>query len=110
MEHHDMGSFVLLHWIVVIMLPAAYLFPIVRILRRNGSSGWGCVLFLLPIVNIFMTISVLRTAGYCGWWCLVTFVPIGSFILYHYRPVKSQIESIGYSPCRYRNRRALAET
>jgi uncharacterized membrane protein YhaH (DUF805 family) len=56
-----MGSFSLMHWLVVFFGIAffytIFLFviigiPVARILRRTGKSRWWSLLILVPIVNL----------------------------------------------------------
>ena len=49
-----MGTFSVLHWIIVIVLLFAYLFPIVKILQKAGYSGWWCILMFFPFLNFIM--------------------------------------------------------
>jgi hypothetical protein len=46
------GSISPVHWLVVAVFLALVLFPIARILRRAGFSGWWALVWLIPLVNI----------------------------------------------------------
>jgi uncharacterized membrane protein YhaH (DUF805 family) len=48
----DAGSVV--HGIAVIVFLVLYLFPVARIIRKAGYSGWWCLLALVPLVNLIM--------------------------------------------------------
>ena len=49
-----MGSFSILHWIIVIFVLFVYLFPVVKVLNKAGYSGWWCILAIVPLVNLIM--------------------------------------------------------
>ena len=42
------------HWLFVIVILIAMLYPYVRIIRRAGYSGWWMLTMFVPIVNIIM--------------------------------------------------------
>jgi hypothetical protein len=46
------GSFSLMHWLVVAILLAIFLVPIARILRRAGFSRWWCIVWAIPVLNV----------------------------------------------------------
>jgi hypothetical protein len=59
-----MGSFSLMHWIVISMILALPLIlvgvPVARILRRVGFSRWWCLLCFLPYgVGVLIGVWVL---------------------------------------------------
>jgi hypothetical protein len=47
-----MGSFSPVHWIIFLLILAVYGYPIVRVLKRTGFSGWWVLLMVVPLVNI----------------------------------------------------------
>ena len=47
-----MGAFSPVHWLVVIGLAFLVCFPVARVLRRLGFSGWWALLWIVPFVNI----------------------------------------------------------
>ncbi len=47
-----MGSFALVHLIVLLMVSAIFVWPASRILKRAGLSPWMALLFAIPLVNI----------------------------------------------------------
>jgi len=47
-----MGGFSVWHWIIVAAVLALFGFPMVRILRRMGFSGWWTILAVIPWVNV----------------------------------------------------------
>jgi uncharacterized membrane protein YhaH (DUF805 family) len=47
-----MGSMSLMHWVVVALLLAIFLYPAARILQRAGFSGWWCVLCFVPFLGV----------------------------------------------------------
>jgi uncharacterized membrane protein YhaH (DUF805 family) len=42
------------HWLFVIVVLVAMLYPYIRIIRRAGYSGWWFLTMFVPIVNIVM--------------------------------------------------------
>jgi uncharacterized membrane protein YhaH (DUF805 family) len=55
MEEEIMGSFAILHWLIVIaILAVLYFIPVVKILQKAGYSGWWCLIAFVPLVNIIM--------------------------------------------------------
>jgi hypothetical protein len=40
------------HWGVVILVAGIFGYPVVRILRRAGLSGWWSILVFLPLFNV----------------------------------------------------------
>lgn len=42
------------HWVIVVAVVIAMLYPYVRILRRTGYSAWWVVTMFIPIVNMIM--------------------------------------------------------
>jgi hypothetical protein len=49
-----MGSVSPAHWAIVIVFAFLVCFPVARILRRLGFSGWWSLLWLLPLVNLIV--------------------------------------------------------
>ena len=49
-----MGTVSVIHWIVMLGLTFVFLFPVTKILRKAGYSGWWCLLGLVPLLNIIM--------------------------------------------------------
>ncbi|CAE6969671.1 hypothetical protein [Paraburkholderia domus] len=47
-----MGSLSIWHWLIVLLVIAFYLFPLTRILKKAGFSGWFCLLAVVPLVNL----------------------------------------------------------
>lgn len=47
-----MGSFSLLHWMVVLIILTVIFIPFIRILQRAGRSGWWILLWFVPIANV----------------------------------------------------------
>jgi predicted ABC-type exoprotein transport system permease subunit len=47
-----MGSLSIVHWLIVLAAIFVLAFPLVRILRRLGYSGWWAVLWFVPLVNL----------------------------------------------------------
>ncbi|HZZ69322.1 MAG TPA: hypothetical protein VFE18_14205 [Phenylobacterium sp.] len=47
-----MGTFSIVHWIVLLAVVVGYGYPIWLILRRAGFSGWWVVLWFVPLVNL----------------------------------------------------------
>ena len=47
-----MGSFSLVHWIVLLLVSAIFLVPVALILKKAGFSGWLALLGLVPFANI----------------------------------------------------------
>jgi predicted ABC-type exoprotein transport system permease subunit len=47
-----MGSFSLMHWLIIAIILATVLAPIARILGRAGFSRWWCILWAIPLLNI----------------------------------------------------------
>jgi len=37
--------------LLIVFFMVIVLFPVARILRRTGHSGWWCLLFAIPFVN-----------------------------------------------------------
>ncbi|WP_340644429.1 hypothetical protein [Phenylobacterium sp.] len=48
-----MGSFSIIHWLLVLIILGVIVFPISIILRRAGFSRWWALLALVPFVNWF---------------------------------------------------------
>jgi len=46
-----MGSFSIWHWLIVIFWLLLVVYPIAKILRKAGFSGWWAILSVIPIVN-----------------------------------------------------------
>jgi hypothetical protein len=42
----------LFHWLIVIVAAFLVCFPVARVLRRIGFSGWWSLLWIVPFVNI----------------------------------------------------------
>ncbi|CDN55948.1 Hypothetical protein RG1141_CH36200 [Neorhizobium galegae bv. officinalis bv. officinalis str. HAMBI 1141] len=57
-----MGSFSIWHWLIVIIWLVVFGWPIAKILRRMGFSGWWAVIAFVPLVNIIglWVVSVAR--------------------------------------------------
>lgn len=48
-----MGSFSVWHWLIVIFFwIIVFGWPLVKVIRKAGFSGWWVVLAFLPIINI----------------------------------------------------------
>jgi hypothetical protein len=47
-----MGGLSLWHWIIVLLLWFVVLYPVGKILRKAGYSGWWVLLSLVPLANI----------------------------------------------------------
>ena len=47
-----MGTFSIVHWIIVAAFMAVFIIPTAKILRRTGHSGWWSLLYLVPLLNI----------------------------------------------------------
>ena len=47
-----MGAFSLVHWIIIAVILFVLLFPLIRILRKAGYSGWWVLLWFVPIGNL----------------------------------------------------------
>ena len=47
-----MGTFSVVHWLIVLIVLGVFVYPLVRIIRRMGFSGWWAVLAFLPILNV----------------------------------------------------------
>jgi uncharacterized membrane protein YhaH (DUF805 family) len=58
-----MGSFSLMHWIVVLLIVLVYAVPTIKIIRKAGFSGWWVLLLLIPLVNII----ALWSFAYAKW-------------------------------------------
>jgi hypothetical protein len=37
--------------LLIILLVLVMIFPVVRIIRRTGHSGWWCLLLFVPVLN-----------------------------------------------------------
>lgn len=48
-----MGSFSILHWIIVLIIIAAILPPYWKLTTRSGRPGALALLILVPLVNFF---------------------------------------------------------
>jgi uncharacterized membrane protein YhaH (DUF805 family) len=48
------GSFSLWHWLVVLAALFLVAFPVFRILRRLGLSGWWTILAVIPWINLVL--------------------------------------------------------
>jgi hypothetical protein len=49
-----MGSFSLMHWVVVILFALIYGAPVFMIIRKAGFSGWWVLLTLVPLANLIL--------------------------------------------------------
>jgi len=49
----DMAGYGPLHWFVFVIMVAAFLYPIGRILGRIGFSPFWSILAFIPLVNLF---------------------------------------------------------
>ena len=47
-----MGGLSLWHWVVVLLTLFIFLFPVIKIPRKAGYSGWWVLLWFVPIGNI----------------------------------------------------------
>ena len=47
-----MGTFSIFHWLVILAVLAIFAYPVSRIIRRTGASGWWALLACIPLVNI----------------------------------------------------------
>lgn len=47
-----MGSFSIWHWLIVAFFAVFVIFPIAKILRKAGYSGWWSLLYFIPLVNL----------------------------------------------------------
>lgn len=47
-----MGSFSIMHWLVVGIFFAIFLVPIANIVHRAGLSRWWCILAIIPLINV----------------------------------------------------------
>lgn len=47
-----MGSFSIWHWLILIVMWLAFLWPIGRILTRTGHSNFLALIALIPLVNL----------------------------------------------------------
>jgi hypothetical protein len=47
-----MGSMSILHWVIVLAPIALFAFPIIKILKRMGFSGWWVIMALAPLANL----------------------------------------------------------
>jgi hypothetical protein len=47
-----MDSFSPVSWVIVLVYVALVAFPLTKILRRTGNSGWWAVLAFIPLVNL----------------------------------------------------------
>ena len=47
-----MGGMSWIHWLIVIFWIAAIGFPVAKILKRAGHSGWWAILAFVPFVNL----------------------------------------------------------
>ncbi|MGA0602605.1 DUF805 domain-containing protein [Caulobacter sp. KR2-114] len=46
-----MGNLSPVHWLIILVVLAAVLPPMMRILRRTGHSGWWALLYFVPLVG-----------------------------------------------------------
>ena len=46
-----MGGFSIIHWLIVLIVLWAVLYPVTVILRKAGFSQWWALLALVPFVN-----------------------------------------------------------
>jgi hypothetical protein len=65
-----MGSFSLMHWVVVLMILAVPLVlvgvPVARILRRVGFGRWWCLLCFLPYGVGTLALAFAFAVGGCS--------------------------------------------
>ena len=47
-----MGGISIFHWLIVLTAALFVCFPVARILRRLGFSGWWAILWIVPLVNL----------------------------------------------------------
>jgi uncharacterized membrane protein YhaH (DUF805 family) len=47
-----MGSFSIIHWLIVLVYAAVIVVPTAQILRKAGFSRWWSVLAIIPLVNL----------------------------------------------------------
>lgn len=47
-----MGSMSIMHWLIVLIILAAYVVPVVKILHQAGYSGWWVLISFIPLGNI----------------------------------------------------------
>jgi len=47
-----MGAFSLFHGLIVLGFAFVVCWPVARILRRLGFSGWWALLWIIPVVNL----------------------------------------------------------
>lgn len=47
-----MGSFSIWHWLMVVIWLVGFGWPIAKILKRIGFSGWWTAIAFLPLINI----------------------------------------------------------
>ncbi len=47
-----MGAVSVWHWIIVVLYLFLFMFPVVKILRRAGFSGWWCMVAVIPPLNL----------------------------------------------------------
>ncbi|TFW16899.1 hypothetical protein E4L96_15495 [Massilia arenosa] len=40
------------HWLIVLILFVAFVFPYAKIIRKAGYSGWWVLVMFVPLVNI----------------------------------------------------------
>ena len=47
-----MGAYSPVHWAIVVVILFLVCFPVARILRRLGFSGWWALVWIVPLVNL----------------------------------------------------------
>lgn len=47
-----MGSFSIIHWLILLIYAAVIVVPTAQILRKAGFSRWWSVLAIIPLVNL----------------------------------------------------------
>ncbi|HLI10009.1 MAG TPA: hypothetical protein VKY65_00290 [Alphaproteobacteria bacterium] len=52
MGNWDMAGYGLAHWLIAIVMAAAFLYPIGRILNRIGFSPIWCIVAFIPLLNV----------------------------------------------------------
>jgi hypothetical protein len=58
-----MGSFSLWHWLIVLLIIVIIYYPIYKIIRRAGFSGWWVLVSFVPVVNVI----AIWFFAFCKW-------------------------------------------